>query len=73
MGLLFVFQIALVKVLQEIGIKPDGLLGHSIGEIACAYADGCLTAKEAMLTAYWRGYCVQESNFPQGLMAAVGR
>ena len=32
-----------------------GILGHSVGEIACGYADGSLTVKEAMQIAYWRG------------------
>ncbi|KOB71689.1 Uncharacterized protein OBRU01_13331, partial [Operophtera brumata] len=29
--------------------------GHSVGELGCAYADGCLTAEEMILSAYSRG------------------
>ena len=54
------------------GITPDGIVGHSVGELACAYADGSLTAEEAVLAAYWRGICVQNANLPPGGMAAVG-
>ena len=59
-------------VLNVLGIKPDGIVGHSVGELGCAYADGGLTAEETVLAAYWRGRCVIEANLPLGGMAAVG-
>ena len=59
-------------MLQSLGIKPDGLVGHSVGEISCGYGDGCLTSKEALLCAYWRGVCLQRHNLAPGAMAAVG-
>lgn len=54
------------------GLKPDGIIGHSLGEVACGYADGCLSQEEAILSAYWRGQCIKEANLPPGAMAAVG-
>ena len=63
---------ALVDILKAIGIKPDGIIGHSVGELGCAYADDCLTSEEVVLAAYWRGRCVAEANLPLGGMAAVG-
>ncbi|GBM38878.1 Fatty acid synthase [Araneus ventricosus] len=48
-------QVALVDVLNEIGITPDGIIGHSVGELGCSYADGSLTAEQIVLAAYWRG------------------
>ena len=66
-------QIALVEVLKKLDITPDGIIGHSFGEIACAYADGCLTTEEAVLTSYWRGIITENDHkIPKGLMAAVG-
>ena len=62
----------MVDVLRTLGIEPDGIVGHSVGEICSAYADGCLTAEETVLSAYWRGRCVSEANLPPGGMAAVG-
>ena len=53
-------------------IQPDKIIGHSFGEIACAYADGCLTLQQAMLCSYWRGKVVEDSNVPSGKVAAVG-
>lgn len=55
------------------GLRPDGIIGHSLGEVACGYADGCLSQEEAVLAAYWRAQCIKEANIPPGAMAAVGR
>jgi len=59
-------QIALVDCLKAMGIEPDGIVGHSVGELGCAYADGCFTAEETLLAAYFRGKCIQEANLPAG-------
>ena len=48
-------------------------MGHSVGELACAYADGDLTAQETVLAAYMRGRCIAEAKLPPGAMAAVGK
>jgi fatty acid synthase len=65
-------QIALVEVLHELDIKPDGIIGHSFGEIASAYADGCLTTEEAVMTSYFRGLIIEsDKEIAKGLMAAV--
>lgn len=65
-------QIALIDLLTSMGLKPDGIIGHSLGEVACGYADGCLSQAEAVLAAYWRGQCIKEADIPPGAMAAVG-
>ncbi|GBM54838.1 Fatty acid synthase [Araneus ventricosus] len=65
-------QIALIDVLRSLNVKADGIVGHSTGELACAYADGCCTAEQTILAAYFRGYSVENANLPQGRMAAVG-
>jgi fatty acid synthase len=48
---------------------PDGFIGHSVGEIACAYADGCLTAEQAITISYLRGQAL--ATVEKGKMAAV--
>ncbi|GAB6033131.1 hypothetical protein CHUAL_012740 [Chamberlinius hualienensis] len=66
-------QVALINTLKAIGIEPDGILGHSVGELSCAYADGCFTEEQAILAAYWRGkLSVDEPGLPVGLMASIG-
>ncbi|KAK6954931.1 hypothetical protein Daesc_002560 [Daldinia eschscholtzii] len=64
-------QIALVDAVSELGIKPYGVVGHSSGEIAAAYAAKKLTAEEAIIAAYDRGIVSDEVKTP-GAMAAVG-
>ncbi|XP_066991506.2 fatty acid synthase [Anabrus simplex] len=65
-------QVALVDVLNALDIHPDGIVGHSVGELGCAYADGTFTAEQTVLAAYWRGRSILESKLPPGSMAAVG-
>lgn len=48
------------------------ILGHSVGELGCAYADGCFTAEQMILSAYSRGLASIETPFIKGSMAAVG-
>ncbi|XP_075559945.1 fatty acid synthase-like [Dermacentor variabilis] len=65
-------QIALVDMLHALGVKPDGMVGHSVGELGCAYADGSLTTEQVLLSAYWRGRCIEGGCAHKGSMAAVG-
>ena len=48
-------QIMLVKVLQKAGICFNAVVGHSSGEIACAYVAGFLSARDAIRIAFYRG------------------
>ena len=66
-------EIALFDVLTALNIIPDGIIGHSFGEITCAYADGCLTTDEALYVTYIRGAITEsDKKIPKGLMAVVG-
>lgn len=47
-----VIQIALVDTLKSLDIHPDYLVAHSIGQLACGYGDGSLTAEQAILCAH---------------------
>lgn len=65
-------QVAYVQLLSKWGISPVGVIGHSSGEIGAAYAAGRLTAAQAIVVAYYRGYVVGKSKIPTagGMMAA---
>ncbi|CAA9997196.1 unnamed protein product, partial [Nesidiocoris tenuis] len=65
-------QVALVDTLTALGIKPDRIIGHSAGELGCAYADGAFTAEQTALAAYWRGKSILDAKLKIGAMAAVG-
>ena len=58
--------------MKELGIEPDGIIGHSTGENGCAYADGCLSLEQVVLASWARGVASTEIETPKGLMAAVG-
>ncbi|KAI1740420.1 lovastatin nonaketide synthase [Xylaria scruposa] len=50
-----ILQIALVDLLKSFGIVASGVIGHSSGEIAGAYASGVLSKHSAVMVAYYRG------------------
>ncbi|KAK8074380.1 hypothetical protein PG997_009043 [Apiospora hydei] len=64
-------QIGLVNLLRSWNIQPDGVVGHSSGEVAAAYAAGALEMEDALLVAFYRGIASNQQTRP-GAMAAVG-
>ncbi|XP_065225250.1 fatty acid synthase-like [Planococcus citri] len=65
-------MISLTDLLESIGITFNGVIGHSFGEIGCAYADKCLTKKQTLKAAYYRGITSLEMKTINGSMAAIG-
>ncbi|CNH87111.1 type I polyketide synthase [Yersinia pekkanenii] len=64
-------QIALVKLWQHNGVVPAGIVGHSIGEVAAAYAVGALTLEQATEVIFYRSL-YQHLTVGKGKMLAVG-
>lgn len=62
----------MVDVLRAVGLEPDFIIGHSVGELGCAYADGCFTAEQMIMAALSRGLASVETKLVKGAMAAVG-
>ncbi|MGW8066331.1 SDR family NAD(P)-dependent oxidoreductase [Streptomyces ziwulingensis] len=70
--LLFAVQIGLVRVLDEVyGIRPEAVVGHSVGEIAAAHVSGVLDLADACLVVTERSRA-QALTAGQGRMAAAG-
>lgn len=65
-------QVGLVDLLRVLEIPADYYIGHSVGELGCAYADGCFTPEQMVLSAYSRGMASLETKIVRGSMAAVG-
>ncbi|KAI0199478.1 beta-ketoacyl synthase domain-containing protein [Astrocystis sublimbata] len=64
-------QIVLVKLLRAAGIDFAAVIGHSSGEIACAYAAGYLSASDAIRIAYYRGLHSRLACGPGGIKGAM--
>lgn len=64
-------QISLAKLYEHYGMRPQGVVGHSIGEVAAAYAAGALTLEQAVYVIYHRSQA-QNMVSGKGGMLAVG-
>ncbi|PLB36519.1 fatty acid synthase S-acetyltransferase [Aspergillus candidus] len=64
-------QIALARTLISYGIKPEGCVGHSIGEIAAAHICGALSLEDAVNVIYFRSQ-IQSKAAGAGSMLATG-
>lgn len=64
-------QIGLVDLLTSLDIVPDFIIGYSIGELACAYADGTLTMSQTILASYYRAHVLTKIKSIPGSMATV--
>jgi len=66
---LFIVEYALCRQLLSWGIKPDRMIGHSIGEYVAACIGGLFTLEDALDLVVTRGRLMQQA--PAGSMAAV--
>ena len=67
--LLVAIEYALAKLLMHWGIRPDAMIGHSIGEYAAACLSGVVSLADALEIAVLRGRLMQK--MPPGAMLSV--
>ncbi|TAL48317.1 MAG: acyltransferase domain-containing protein, partial [Methylovulum sp.] len=68
---LFALQVGITEILRAHGIQPTAVIGHSVGEVAAAWASGALSLAAAVKVIFYRSY-YQGKTKGLGGMTAVG-
>lgn len=67
--LLFIFEYALCKYVQRLGIQPKAMIGHSLGEYVAACIGGVFSFEDALKLVVRRGQLMQSAK--AGAMLSV--
>lgn len=67
----FALQAGLTALWRHWGIEPAAIIGHSVGEVAAAWAAGALSLEDAACVSYHRSR-LQQTVAGQGTMLATG-
>ncbi|MCD6309265.1 MAG: ACP S-malonyltransferase, partial [Candidatus Eremiobacteraeota bacterium] len=67
-------SIATLVVLEDLGLSPSAVTGHSIGEYAALFASGAISMEDAIMLVMERGKLMQEAGdrWPGTMSAIIG-
>jgi acyl transferase domain-containing protein/acyl carrier protein/2-polyprenyl-3-methyl-5-hydroxy-6-metoxy-1,4-benzoquinol methylase len=68
---LFCLQVGLAALWRSWGIRPDAVVGHSVGEVAAVHAAGTLSLADAVLVCFHRSRLLRRLR-GRGAMLAAG-
>jgi acyl transferase domain-containing protein/acyl carrier protein len=68
---IFALQVGLAELWRTWGVRPEALVGHSVGEVAAAYLAGVFELEDAVRVIYHRGRCMERAS-ARGRMLALG-
>jgi len=66
---LFVIEYSLARLLMHWGIRPEGMIGHSLGEYTAACISGVFSVEDALSVVVMRGRLFEK--LPKGRMLSV--
>lgn len=67
----FSLQAALTLLMKSWGVVPSAVVGHSIGEVAAAFASGAISLEEGLQVTYHRSR-IQSLRLDLGTMLSIG-
>ncbi|MGH7170326.1 MAG: acyltransferase domain-containing protein, partial [Gemmataceae bacterium] len=68
---IFAVQVALAALWRSWGVRPEAVMGHSVGEVAAAHLAGVFRLEDAVRVIYQRGRCMELAP-ARGRMIAAG-
>ena len=66
----FIIQMGIFHLLEEAGVHPGLVVGHSVGELGSAYAAGILSLEDALKVSYFRSQIQAKAAGTGGMLAA---
>ena len=70
--LVFAIQVASVRALSKLGVRPSLAMGHSVGEVAAAEAAGILSLEDAVKVIYHRSRHQELTENAGGMSVILG-